>query len=221
MKTVQTYATLFLGCLLVAGCTQTTPSMMNTSPIELRSETHMEQIPLEHIDDLSMSILAQQYTRYGDGPLELTMTYDPKSKSYTAMKALHTLKGVEEKLATKGLANVKMDTLAVEGQKPALMVMYPSVQAQAPSDCGAMPGLNDNITGRELLAPYKFGCGVETMMARQVYRPADLRGRGGEVMGVNDGRRISNVMTTYHTLNERQATGDLVETLERENIQSE
>lgn len=221
MKTVQTYATLFLGCFLLAACTQTTPSMMNTSPIELRSETHMEQIPVEHVDDLSIAILAQQYTRFGDGPLELTMTYDPKSKSYTAMKALHTLKEVEDKLSVKGITNVKMDTLAVDGQKPALMVMYPSVQAQAPSDCGPMPGLNDNVTGREIVGPYKFGCGVETLMARQVYRPADLRGRGGEVMDVNDGRRISNVMTTYHTLNERQATGDLVETLERENIQSE
>lgn len=149
------------------------------------------------------------------------MTYDPKSKDFTAMKALHTLKGVEEKLAKKGLGNLKLDTLAVEGQQPSLMVMYPSTHAQAPSDCGAMPGLNDNITGRELLEPYKFGCGVETMLARQIYRPADLKGRGGEVMGPSSSRRISSVMETYHTLNEAQAAGALGETLEREDLGTE
>lgn len=221
MKILQSYITLSLACFLIAACTQATPSMVNTSMPELRSETHMEQIPADKVDDLSVAILAQQYSRFGIGPLELTMTYDPKSKTYTAMKALHTLKQVEDKLATKGLTNVKMDTLAVEGQKPSLMVMYPSTHAQAPSDCGAMPGLNDNVTGREIVKPYKFGCGVETMLAKQIYRPADLQGVGGEVMGMNEGRRISSVMETYHTLNEQQASGALGDTLERDNLQAE
>ena len=214
------FLTALLGCALVAGCTQSTPSMMNTSKPELVSETHIEQIPSENVDDIAIAILADQYSRFGNGPLELTMTYDPKSKNYTAMKARHSLSSVKAKLAKKGITNVKLDTLAVEGETPSLMVMYPSVVAQGPSDCGVMPGLEDYQTTRHI-GMYQFGCATETLLAKQVARPSDLQGRGGNVMGVNEGRRITNVMETYHTLNEDQAAGALTETLERDGLQAE
>lgn len=212
---------LFLAAVtVVSACDMYKEPKMNLSKPELVYETHMEQIPADKIDDLSLSILANQYSRYGDGPLELTLTYDPKSRTNTAMRALNTLRDIEEKLEKKGFANIKTDTIPVEGEPSSLMVMYPSAQARPPSDCADMPGLQNNNTYRDI-DEYRIGCGVETLMAKQIYRPTDLRGRGGDVMGINDGRRIVNVMDTYHILNERQAAGDLEETLERDNIGSE
>jgi type IV pilus biogenesis protein CpaD/CtpE len=218
-------ATHYLACILMSGalltgCTQTTPSMMNTSKAELVDETHMEQIPYDKLDDISMAILANQYSRYGDGQLELTMAYDPSSKNFTAMHARNKLKELEKMLAMKGVTSVKTSTLAMKGEAPSLMVMYPSVSAQAPSDCDHMPGVKDNKTGR-FLGNYKFGCSVEMFTAQQVYRPSDLRGRGGEAMGVNEGRRITSVMETYHTLNDRQASGELEDILERDDLQAD
>lgn len=77
------------------------------------------------------------------------------------------------------------------------------------------------MTERDL-GPYKFGCGIDMMLARQVARPADLQGRGGEVMGVNDGRRITNVVETYSTLNDEQSVGALnpERVLERDRLQA-
>lgn len=221
MKTNIGLLSAAIGCALFTGaCTQTTPSMMNTSMVELNTETHVEQIPGDMINETTLSILAHQYTKHGDGPLELTMTYDPASKVHTAKKSLLKLKEVEKMLAKKGLGNIKTDALPLEGLEPVLMVMYPSVQAQAPSDCGAMPGLFNNKTDR-FIDNYKFGCGTETLLAKQISRPADLRGRGGDVVGPADGRRITSVLETYHTLNEQQASGALQEGLERENLISE
>jgi type IV pilus biogenesis protein CpaD/CtpE len=215
-----------MGCIALGACAQQySPSLMNTSKIELSRETHMEQIPHNMVDDLSMAILADQYTRYGTGPLELTMTYDPSSKTFTAMKALQELKKAEGMLKKKGIAGVKTSTLPVAGESPALMVLYPSAKAQAPSSCGTMPGLTNNATDvqRDIDNGYRIGCGIETMLAQQVYRPADLEGRGGDAMGVNEGRRLTNVVETYHVLNDREEAGelDLQRTLEREALESE
>lgn len=226
MQTLYKAVSLVLGCAALGACAQQyTPSLMNTSKIELERETHMEQIPLNMVDDLSMAILADQYTRYGTGALELTMTYDPASKTFTAMKALQELNKAKDMLEKKGVAGVKTSTLPVAGESPVLMVLYPSATAHAPSDCGAMPGLYDNVTDvkREITNGYRIGCGIETAMAQQVYRPADLEGRGGQDMGVSEGRRLTNVVETYHVLNDREQAGELdyQRTLEREALESE
>jgi len=75
------------------------------------------------------------------------------------------------------------------------MVSFDTVQAQAPSDCTTMPGLEKNTTTR-FIDDYKFGCSVETMVARQIARPSDLEG----VSGLDDkdgGRRETNIVESY------------------------
>lgn len=220
MKNYNYIALMTLG-LLLGACTQSTPSMMNTSKIELVDDTHVEQIPYDKLDAFSMAILADQYSKYGDGPLELTMAYDPSSKTFTAMKARQKLNELEGLLAKKGIMNVKTSTLAMKGESPALMVMYPSVTAQGPGDCDVMPGLMNNETGR-FFEDYKFGCSTETLIAKQVARPADLRGRDASGAGPNEGRRIVNVVDTYQTLNSQQSQGSLDTdlALERRDLES-
>lgn len=123
------------------------------------------------------------------------MAFDPKSKTFTAMSALNKLKEVKMKLSRKGVKNIVTETLAVDGAKPALMISFDSVHAQAPSDCEVMPGVTRNKTTR-FLGEYKFGCSVETMLAKQITRPADLEGVGG-LDDTGSGRRDSNVIESY------------------------
>ncbi len=179
---------------LIMACTQTTPSMMNTSSVALSRETVVEQVALDNINDGLLSTLASHYASTGSGPLELTMTYDPTSRSFTAMGAVNELKEISQALRYKGVKNVITQTLAVPDGRPSLMVSYDTVLAHAPPDCVAMPGLANNLTGRDL-GQYKFGCGVESMLAQQIARPADLEGNDG--LGKRGAKREVGVLSDY------------------------
>ena len=191
------YAHLALGICaagLLSACTQSTPSMMNTAKVELARETSVEQIPISEVNEANIGKLAHQYRKYGSGPLDLTMTFDPKSKDFTAMNARRALDVVEQDLRKNGVSNITAQTLAVPDGKASLMVSYDIVQAMAPSNCEPMPGLYNNETGR-FIGDYKFGCGVETVFAKQIARPSDLEGRSE--MGVRDARRDSVILENY------------------------
>lgn len=203
---------VFLSFLLVA-CTQSTPSMMNVSPVEVAKETVVEQIALEDMNDSTLAQLANHYRKNGQGPLELTMTYDPKARDFTAMGAVNELKKVSHALKYKGVNNMVTQTLAVSEGKPSLMVSYDMIMAYAPSDCTPMPGLDNNLTGRDI-GDYKFGCAVESMLARQIARPADLEGNA--TLGKRDARRESVVIEEYSAGVPRQP----LEGIEREDLTS-
>lgn len=209
-----------LGCVALSACTQTTPSAMNLSPVELAAETAIEQIPADQANDAFITVLAEEVHRFGTGPLTLAMIYDPKSRDYTARSAVKELQAMEVKLKRKGIRNIRTETVATEGADPILMVSYDRVQAQAPSDCATMPGLNDNNTtrfldGEDKDTQYRFGCGIETMIAQQIYRPADLQGREGIDDG--DGRRAANIIEHYRNVSAEEAEAEL-ETLGREDL---
>lgn len=178
-------------CLTISACTQTTPSMMNENRAELVDSTTVDQLPVTEVSDAYIEAITKDYNRYGEGPMELTVSYDPKSKSYTAMKAVNDLAQIKNKLAQKGLHNVKTSTMPSDGAKPQLMVTYDTVTAQAPSSCAPMPGMKGYKTSRFIDDRYRFGCGIETQMARQIYRPADLKGTSE--MATADGRKATNV----------------------------
>lgn len=180
--------------LFISGCTQSTTTMMNVSPTELAHETNVEQIPVDEIDDVNLALLAEHHRKHGTGPLELTMTYDPKARDFTAMKAVHELKKVEQLLKYKGVKDITTQTLPVPDGKPSLMVTYDMVNARPPSDCTPMPGLDNNETGR-FIGDYKFGCGVETLLSKQIARPADLQ--GNDEMDTRTARRESIVVEEY------------------------
>lgn len=192
---------LILTSITLSACTQSTPSQMNLSKVELVSESNVEQIPLANINETTMGMLADHHYKYGRGALDLTMTYDPSSKTFTAMKAVQTLKKVKYMLQQKGLRDLTAQTLAVPDGRPSLMVSYDMVRAQAPSDCGNMPGLESNDTTR-FIGEYKFGCGVETLFAQQISNPSDLEGKSG--LASRPARRAANVVDTYANGDQRE-----------------
>lgn len=214
MKSLNLKLAAMLSVFVLGACTQTTPSMMNTQKPLLVNETIIEQVALNDLSDDMLEALAAGYTKNGTGALELTMAFDPTSKSFTAMKAVQKLQSIKTVLAHKGVRNVETETLSIKGAQPALMVSYDSIRAQGPQGCKMIPGLESNETSR-FLGDYQFGCGTETMLARQISTPSDLQGTDG--LGKRGARRGANILNGY----ESGAPREPLQGLGRENLAAE
>lgn len=215
MKKTAAFVLLMTAAMSFAGCArQSTPSMMNTTQPQLMPETTMAQIPVENVTPGYLYQLSDNYRRYGTETMQLTLAYDPNSKKYTAMKAFEDLADIKAKLKKLGVHSVVGETVKSEGVTPTLMVSFDSVTAGAPAGCRNMPGFDDGLTTTEI-GQYKFGCSIDTMTAKQIYRPADLAGNAGSEP--IDGRRAANTVEYNRQVTQEEAEGDL-EQLDRSNI---
>lgn len=205
---------LSFGLLLGACAPLHTPSSMNSAPAQLTREMIVEQIPMHAVTENKLNVLANEYQKDAMGPLDLTLTYDPRSESYTAMSAVNDLKDIKNALHKKGVKEIKTQTLAVTNAKPLLMVSYDTISAQGPANCAQMPGLNNNETGR-FIDDYKFGCSTETLLAKQIARPSDLA--GNDEMSERSARRESIVVEP----NSAGVKNERIQGVERDMIQSE
>jgi type IV pilus biogenesis protein CpaD/CtpE len=178
--------------LMLGACSPfTSPTSMNLNSAQLSREMVVEQIPMTAVTENKLNELADEYASNATGPLDLTLSYDPRSQSYTAMSALNDLKDIKAALHSKGVESINTQTLAVTNAKPLLMVNYDTITAHGPANCTDLPGLNDNETGR-FIEGYKFGCSTETLIAKQIARPADLE--GNDDLGQRSARREVTVV---------------------------
>ncbi len=215
-KLVQSGSLLMFVCLATACSPQSTPSMMNVNKPVLTSETVMQQLAVKDIKDGHLRMIADDYARYGSGSLHLSLVYDPKSPSYTAMKAFNDLSSYKDRLGKLGIKNVDAETVQAAGD-PMLMITYDAVKAQAPAGCNLLPGTDTNQTTR-FIGDYKFGCTTDTMLARQIYRPEDLKGNSH--LDAGDGRRAANSTEHYRVVTEDEASGPL-DVLTRDQISAQ
>ena len=183
-----------------------TPSMVNTSRPQLVPETTLQQIPVEKVSQGYLYSIADNYERYGADTMQLSLAYDPASKTYNAMKAFEDLSAIKAKLKKLGVRSITGETVKSEGATPTLMISYDSVTAQAPAGCRNMPGFDDGITTAQI-GDYKFGCSVDTMLAKQIYRPSDLNGNAAS--DPIDGRRATNNIEYYRNVSPEEAEGEL------------
>lgn len=170
------------------------PSMMNPNKPVLATDTTMKQAPVSQVNQAYLYNVADDYKRFGTDTLQLSLAYDPDSKTYGAMQAFKDLAKIKDTLAGLGVKSVHADTLKTQGVDPTLMISYDGATALAPEGCRSMPGLEDGLTTREI-GDYKFGCSVEDFTTKQLYRPTDLAGNDGHDAG--DGRRASNKVEIY------------------------
>lgn len=208
---------LMLGtALFTTACSrQSTPSMMNTTKPQLQSETTLQQVPVKHVGAGYLHKLADEYARYGADTMRLSLAYDPADKSYSAVKAFQDLGRIKSGLQEMGVRNISAETVKAEGSVPTLLVSYDAVRAAAPAGCRNMPGFDDGLTTAEI-GDYRFGCSIDTVFAKQIYRPSDLQGH--DVMDDGDGRRAANSVEYYRTVDRAEAEAPLIR-IERSDIQ--
>jgi len=172
-------------------------SNLTQNQAELYNDQFATEVATGSLSDGQLNGIARGYWSNGNGPMIVSVTFDPKSKTNTAKKA----SGEALKLATAlkhyGVKNIQYGTTAIEqtGALSRTMISYDSVKARPPADCPEPLGMKfaENDYGDD----YKIGCSVETYTARQIARPADLA--GNRVMDSNSGRRDANLLEIYQS----------------------
>lgn len=166
--------------------------------VELHSESHSARVTTGSLDRAGLMSLADHYSHYGDGPVEITVLYDPASRINTAMNAANEADRIAAFLKRKGVAQVNADTLPISGQGDVseTLVSYDMFTAHAPSECVTSGGLDGRQTAAD--EEYIHGCNIETALSRQIANPRDLAGREG-LGAAGSGRRQANVVEGYKT----------------------
>ncbi len=185
--------------LSCGACSFDAPSQLDDSRVEIVQSVENSRFETKSLgSELSKSI-AQEYTDNGTGDMEVTVTYDPKSKNNTAMKATLEADRIANSLADNGVPRVKTRVMPVANSWNIshTFVSYNSVSAQAPSECGEMlPGFDErkDVGISEKHIDYNYGCTVEAMLANQVAYPADMLGQEDNT-DTDSGRRAENVVS--------------------------
>ncbi|HEY8191261.1 MAG TPA: CpaD family pilus assembly lipoprotein [Alphaproteobacteria bacterium] len=165
--------------------------------VQLRTESKSFTTRTAALDDAALAGIVDNYRHYGAGTADIAVTYDPKSKTNTAMNAANEAARITGYLRRKGVTDIAVDVLPVHdsGSVSDTMISYKSVTAEAPEGCESMGGLD----GQPTLAneEYGYGCTIQMQIARQIARPKDLQGREGVSSG--DGRRQSVIVETYRS----------------------
>ena len=191
-------AALLLGTILLGACEMHAPSNLNETKIQVSEENVSHTMAVSETSDEALSSIVQGYTDRGGMPMNLTVTYDPESYRNTAMLAGNNASKFAKSLRKMGVENISSAILPIkdQGDESRVMISYRAVAAFAPEGCGDMPGMRGNLVEPD--PSYRLGCGVDTMIAKQVARPSDLLGRESDDPNT-DGRSASNIIEVYRS----------------------
>ncbi len=184
----------------ITGCSVESESWMNHNRVEVTDDQFTDTIPTNEIDGGIINAIATYHYRYGNGPITAVVSFDPRSKVNTRGKAEFAAAKLRQGFSSKGVKEftVTVASSPATGDVSTTLISFPAIVANAPQDCGMMPGYNnpaDIQSDPSAKAQYSFGCTIETLMARQVSRPSDLLGKDG-FETPSDGRRGERVLST-------------------------
>ena len=202
LKYSVTLAAAVIVTLATGACSMDRPSWSVGSGqrVELMTAHESVRMPTASLNEAALAGVVAQYRSGGVGPAEVTVTYDPKSKTNTAMKAADEAARIAGFLRRRGaIDQVSSDIIPVinSGDRSEALITYDQVTAHAPRDCTSMGGIDGTETHAD--EEYKYGCAVETQLSRQIANPNDLKGREGLPAGKADGRRLTNIVEGYRT----------------------
>lgn len=200
VKTLKTMMILGASVCMLAACSVDQPGHLNPTKPRVQAENYVRQEAVAALSNQELAGMAKHYSRYGSGPLDLTVTYNPKSKTNTALRAGREAARLAQQLRAGGVKHVKTQILPIQdGQEEfSALVRYDSYVALPPEDCTQMPGLESGTEDVSFDENYRLGCSLDTLIARQIARPKDMLGRGQQET-TSDGRRGGNIVETYRT----------------------
>lgn len=177
----------------LTGCSLDTPTAFTQKKVEVIEDTRvLEETAI--LDEDALRVIADQYMSSGHGPIDITVTYNPASKTNTARKASEQAARVAQILKRNSVTDVETEILPVHNDQSLTVISYTYYTAQAPSGCGFL----ENISDEDLqdYKDYRIGCSTETYLAQQIARPKDLVGEN-EIEEDLDGRKQANVLGAY------------------------
>lgn len=195
--------TVFLGA-----CDLHEPTSFHNKRLTVQENNYAKLYDSQRMSNHTFYSIVENYDRYGDGEMQVTVTYDPQSQNNSSSSAFEHLGAVTAMLRDLGIHEVNGSVLPVNDQhaQSQTLIAYRSYKAVMP-DCNQMPGLDDRMP--DTSTDYELGCSTETIMAKQIYRPKDLMGNAQ--LDRSDGRRASNVIDAYRS-------GEPAEALDAETI---
>lgn len=190
------------GCLVLSiaalsACDMYAESRVRENKIELQQSEFSERINVGEFSADTAAALAHDYSRNGEGALDLTILYDPKSRKSTAMSAGNDAARISDLLRKQGINTVQSSILPIKnhGDHATALVNFTAYKALPPAGCGVMDGIK--TTQIEADPDYKLGCSIDTLFTKQIARPKDLKGNTGS--GVTDGRSATNIIDAHRS----------------------
>mgnify|MGYP000986636742 CR=1 FL=1 len=101
-----------LGAL--AACSVDQPGHLNVNKPQVQIEDFSALEPVRALDSKALESMAKQYHRHGAGTMDVTVTYDPKSKTDTALRARREAARIAKTLQADGVRDVKTSILPVQ-----------------------------------------------------------------------------------------------------------
>lgn len=185
----------------VTGCSKDLyePPVINETRVQVKEEAFLQDVAMSDVNEEFIAALARHHNKHGGSTMDLLVTYDPRSYRNTAMNATNSAANIASSLRDYGVTDVKASVMPIksQGDEARLLVSYDSYTAHAPKGCDYdMPGLNGSPL--EVDEKYKYGCAIDTLLARQIARPGDLLGRGQQDE-TTDGRASTNIVELYRS----------------------
>lgn len=198
MRTPFTILTLGLSLITLSACEMYSESVVNDRRMQVREERVVEEIPTARLKEGAITSIAQDYSQSGQGAVDLTITYDPASKTNTAMKAGDEAARLARSFRDEGVVDVTTSVLPVreQGSESVTIVSYASYQAAGPANCGEIPGYNNPVLEHD--PSYKLGCTVESAFAKQIADPSHLLGNA-DISTYRDGQATTTTVNIYRT----------------------
>jgi type IV pilus biogenesis protein CpaD/CtpE len=88
---------------------------------------------------------------------------------------------IESELQGAGIApqDIVASLVPLDTPEPVALIAFDTLSAAGPANCNIpMPGYSTNAE-EENMESYRTGCGVKSVMARQIANPTDLEGHAG------------------------------------------
>ena len=193
-------ASVLVSGLFLQGCEKIVyePTHLSQSKLQIQEEAFHDNVSIDAMDADYIAALARHYNKQGNGGVELSVTYDPASKSNTAMHANNHVVRISEAFRKNGVSNVDAMILPVKGQGDIgrVLVSYDAYGLKASDDCTMMGGYEGNDVDPD--EDYKYGCTRNDAFAKQIARPTDLMRDNGKIK-TSDGRRSANIVDLYRS----------------------
>lgn len=178
----------------LAACALDRPTWINQDKLEVVEDLYRAELATAAVDRKTIGDMANHYRRYGSGPVQVLVTYNPKNANNSAMQATDSAARIAAALAREGVKDVRTEILPVhESDFSQTHVSYISYRAQPSENCVHEGDISDD--GMENFRDYSLGCSFDSYVAQQVYRPSDLLGRQGNVE--TDAKKQLNNVEAY------------------------